>query len=132
MNVQYGYTSSEKNIAVCRKELDMIPNGNFRSDGYEECRNMQFLKICGITRFWTCEENLNTGLMVGDILNSCVRHGVPFAYAVIGDGEGINIYIGTMKVLLDSLKSSYESEYPGIDMEYVRDNPLRSCPREYG
>lgn len=132
MNVQYGYTSSEKNIAVCRKELDMIPNGNFRSDGYEECRNMQFLKICGITRFWTCEENLNTGLMVGDILNSCVRHGVPFAYAVIGDGEGINIYVGTMKVLLDSLKSSYESEYPGIDIEYIRDNPLRSCPREYG
>lgn len=33
MLTQYGYTSAEKNRAVCRKDLDMIPNGNFVSNG---------------------------------------------------------------------------------------------------
>lgn len=132
MNMQYEYSSAEKNIAVCRKELDMIPNGNFRSNGYEECQNMQFLRICGITRFWEYEENLNISTLAGDILNSFVRHGIPFAYAIIGDQDGINIYIGTMKVLLESLKTSFESVYPGIDIEKVPDNPLRSAPRECG
>lgn len=132
MNVQYGYSSAEKNIAICRKELDMISNGNFRSNGYEECQNMQFLRICGITRFWEYEENLSISTLSGDILNSFVRHGIPFAYAIIGDQDGINIYVGTMKVLLESLKTSYESTYPGIDIENVPDNPLRSAPRECG
>ena len=132
MNIQYGYSSKEKNIALCRKELDMIPNGNFRSNGYEECQNMQFFKICGVTRFWKFEENLNISSLVGDILNSCVRHGVPFAYTIIGDKDGINVYVGTMKVLLEGLKTSYESVYPGIDIEYISDNPLRSAPRANG
>ena len=121
MNVQYGYSSAEKNIAICRKELDMISNGNFRSNGYEECQNMQFLRICGITRFWEYEENLNISTLSGDILNSFVRHGIPFAYVIIGDQDGINVYVGTMKVLLESLKTSFESTYPGIDIENVPD-----------
>ena len=126
--VQYGYSSAEKNSAICRKNLDMIPNGNFLSNGYEECRNMSFLKIFGLTRFWEFEENFNLGILVGDVLNGCVRHGVPFAYAITGDKDGINIYVGTMKVLLDSLKSSYESAYPGIDIRDISGNPLRDCP----
>ena len=132
MNIQYGYSSAEKNIAICRKELDMILNGNFRSNGYEECQNMQFFKICGITRFWETEENLNVSALIGDILSSCVRHGVSFAYAIIGDKDGINIYVGTIKLLLESLKTSFESAYPGIDIEYVADNPLRNAPKLSG
>lgn len=132
MNVSYGYTSAEKNFVLCRKELDLIQNGNFRADGYEECQNMQFLRINGLTRFWESEENLNISSLMGDILNSCVKHGVLFAYAIIGNKDGINVYVGTMKVLLDGLKTSYESTYPGIDIEFVSDNPLRTSPRECG
>src|SRR5699024_9685935 len=55
-----------------------------------------------------------------------------FAYAIIGNKDGINIYVGTMKLLLDSLKSSYEAAYPGIDIEYIQGNPLRNCPGECG
>ena len=132
MNVQYGYSSAEKNVAICRKELDMIPNGNFLSNGYEECQNMQFFKICGITRFWSFEDNLNISSLVSDILNSCVRHGVPFAYAIIGNKDGINVYVGTMKLLLEGLKTSFESTYPGIDIECIPNNPLRDAPRESG
>ena len=120
MLTQYGYTSAEKNRAVCRKDLDMIPNGNFVSNGYEECQNMSFFKILGVTRFWEYEEDFNLSVLAGDILNSCVRHGVSFAYAIIGNKDGINIYVGTMKLLLDSLKSSYEAAYPGIDIEYIQ------------
>lgn len=127
-----GYTSAEKNHALCRKDLDFIPNGNFISNGYEESQNMQFFKVNGLTRFWETEQNFSVNTLVGDILNSSVRHGVPFAYAIIGSENGIDIYVGTMKVLRDGLRSSYESVFPGIDIEYISDNPLRTSPREYG
>ena len=127
-----GYTSAEKNHALCRKDLDFIPNGNFISNGYEESQNMQFFKVNGLTRFWETEQDFSVSTLVGDILNSSVRHGVPFAYAIIGNENGIDIYIGTMKVLRDGLRSSYESVFPGIDIEYVSENPLRTSPREYG
>ena len=107
------YTSAQKNYSLCRKELDFIPNGNFISNGYEELQNMQFFKVNGITRFWQNEQDFDESALVGDVLNSCVRHGIPFAYAVIGDENGIGVYIGTMKALRDGLKSSYESVFPG-------------------
>lgn len=127
-----GYTSAEKNYALCRKDLDLIPNGNFISNGYEECRNLQFFKINGLTRFWEAEHDFDISSLIGDILNSSVRYGVPFAYAVIGDGTDVNIYVGTMKILLDALKSSYEAVFPGIDIDIANDNPLRSAPRDFG
>ena len=52
-----GYSSAEKNYALCRKDLDLIANGNFLSTGYEECQNMQFFKVNGITRFWEEEQD---------------------------------------------------------------------------
>ena len=97
------YTSAEKNYSLCRKELDFIPNGNFRSNGYEELQNMQFVKINGLPRFWQGEQDFAESNLVGDVLNSCVRHGVPFAYAIIGDENGINVYVGTMRLLRASV-----------------------------
>lgn len=132
MEMRYGYTSAEKNYALCRKELDFIPNGNFRSAGYEECRNMQFFQVEGLARFWENDDGVDIAVLTGDILNSCVRHGVPFAYVIIGNKEGISIYIGTMKVLAEGLKASYEASYPGINIEYAQENPMRSAPKEWG
>lgn len=132
MNTVYEYTSAEKNFALCRKELDMIQNGNFLSNGYEECQNMQFFKISGLTRFWDDEDAFNITSLVGDILNSCVRHGVPFAYVILGNKDGIQIYVGTMKVLLEGVRTSYEASYPGIDITLVQDNPLRTSARDFG
>ena len=127
-----GYSSIDKNHALCRKYLDFIPNGNFESDGYEECRDMVFLKVNGLTRFWETEKNFQITGLIGDILNSFVRHGIPFSYVIISDGEKIDVYVGTLKVLRDSLKSSYESEFPGVDIDYVNENPLRTSPCTYG
>lgn len=132
MSGNNGYTSAEKNYALCRKDLDFIANGNFLSNGYEELQNMQFFKINGITRFWETEQDFNESTLVGDILNSCVRHGIPFAYAIIGDENGINIYVGTMRLLREGLKASYEASFPGIDIDLINDNPLRTSPRSYG
>lgn len=132
MDNGYGYSSAEKNFVLCRKELDLIANGNFRSDGYEECRNMQFFKIAGLAEFWKNEENIKVSSLVGDILSSCVRHGVPFAYVISGDKEGIGVYVGTIKVLLPGLEASYESLYPGINLEAMPDNPLRLGACDYG
>lgn len=131
-NTAYMHTSSEKNHAICRKELEFIPNGNFRSTGYEECQNMQFFKISGITRFWEQEEGLDITSLVGDILSSCIRHGITFAYAITGNSDGIQVYVGTMKVLIEGLKTSYESVYPGIDIEMISDNPLRYSAKDFG
>lgn len=132
MQIHSNYTSAEKNYALCRKDLDLIANGNFLSNGYEECQNMMFFKVKGITSFWEDEQDFNISSLGGDILNSCVRHGIPFAYAIIGNEDGISIYIGTMKLLREGLKASYESVYPGIDIDLVNDNPLRTSPREFG
>ena len=127
-----GFTSAEKNKALIRKDLDMIPNGNFRSVGYEECHDMSFLKIRGITRFWEADQDLKTTSLMGDILSSCVRYNAPFAYAIVGDEQGISIYAGVAKVFLSGLRSSLEAVYPGISLEAMGENPLRSCPRNYG
>ncbi len=132
MNTVYEYTSAEKNFALCRKELDMIQNGNFLSNGYEECRDMHFFKVAGLTGFWENEESLNISSITGDILSSCARYGVPFAYAILGNKDGIQIYVGTMKSLLEGVRSSYEASYPGIDIEFVDENPLRSSARDFG
>lgn len=131
METNNGYTSAEKNYSLCRKDLDLIANGNFVSTGYEECHNMQFFKVNGLTRFWEAED-FQIGSLIGDVLNSCARHGTPFAYAIIGNKNGIDVYVGTMKLLRDGLKSSYESMFPGIDIDLITDNPLRISPREYG
>ena len=127
-----GYTAAEKNHALCRKDLDFISNGNFISSGYEESQDMQFFKVNGITRFWEVEQDFSVNTLVGDILNSCVRYGVPFAYVITGDENGINIFVGTLKILRDRLISSYESFFSGIDIECISENPLRTCPRTYG
>ena len=126
------YTSADKNHALCRKDLDFILNGNFLSHGYEECQNMQFFKINGITHFWESEKDFAINNLVGDILNSCVRHNVPFAYVISGNKDGIDIYVGTMKLLRGGLISSYESVFPGIDIEQISENPLKTSACSYG
>ncbi len=125
------YTSSEKNKAVVRKDLDMISNGNFLSDGYEECHNMSYFKIAGLTRFWKTEQELDVSTLMGDILSSCVRYNLPFAHAIIGDEKGVNLYFGVAKAFAQSLKVSLEAVYPGIQVAEA-ENPLRACPRSYG
>lgn len=132
MSGGYSYSPLERDYALCRKELDSIPNGNFLSTGYEECRNMTFFRVNGITRFWEQDDELNITSLVGDILTSCIRYGVPFAYAIIGNKDGISIYVGTMRVLMDGLKTSYEASYPGIDISLSSDNPLRYSAKECG
>lgn len=129
---QHEFSPAEREFALCRKDLDFITDGNFLSNGYEECQNLSFFRILGITRFWNSRPGLDWGGLVGDILNSCVRHNIPFAYAVIGDEQGLKFYVGTARPLADSLRAAYTSAYPGIDIEAVSDNPLRSAPRECG
>lgn len=124
--------SKDRNFALCRNELDFIPNGNFVANRYEECHNMSFFKINGLTKFWNCEQDFSINSLIGDILNSSVRNRVPFAYAIIGNENGINVYVGTLKILVESLKSSYEAVFPGIDIEYTLENPLRTSPNTYG
>ena len=127
-----GYTSAVRDHVLCRKDLDFIANGNFVSNGYEECRNMQYFRINGMTRFWEGEQDLNVSALMGDILSGCVRHGVPFSYVITGDENGIRIYVGTLKLLRGSLISSYESLFPGIDIEPVAEDPLRTAPSAFG
>ncbi len=132
MSVNNIYTSTEKNYALCRKELDFIQSGSFVSVGYEECHDMQFFRIKGITEFWKTENDYDVTTLVGDILNSCVRHQIPFAYEIIGDENGINIYVGTSNHLREGMKASYEAAFPGIDIELVSENPLRNAPKTCG
>lgn len=128
---QYEYTSFERNRAICRKDLDTFRNGDYLLTELEECRDMQFFKVAGVTRFQE-SESLDIHSLAGDILSSCVVHGVPFAYVLIGNKQGISVYIGTIGVVLEGLRSSFEALYPGIDIREEKGNPLDSCACEYG
>ena len=127
-----GYTAYQKSRAVCRKDLDLIPNGNFISNGYEDLRNLEFIKVAGLPEFWDDSHKIDGDANMADLLAGCVRHGVPFAYAIIGDEKGISVYVGTMKLLSNSLRSSMAALYPGIDLKQEADNPLRFAPKSYG
>lgn len=131
MNVDHTYISANKNKALCRKELDSIQHGNFDSSVYKELPEMRFFQILGLTRFWENEE-LDTTSLVGDILGSCVKSNIPFSYAIIGDGNGIRIYVGTIKLLFEGLETSYKASYPGIDIREVPENPLRESTKSCG
>lgn len=132
MRNEFNFSHGERNAAVCRMELDLIPNGNFISSGYEECRDMRFMRIAGVTNFWESDEKLDVTVLTGDILSSFVRHGIPFACAVVGCADGIRFYVGTIRPLLEGLRTSYAASYPGIDLETVENNPLRTSARTCG
>lgn len=131
----------KKNHALCRNNLDRIMHGNYstvsfekakRESEFEETAKLHFFKINGITRFWEGQQETEISTLVGDILNSCIRRMVPFVYAIIGDENGINIYVGTMNLLRDGLKASYEAVFPGIDIELIDGNPIKTAPGAVG
>lgn len=124
--------SVQRNDVLCRKELDSITDGCYRISSYGEPRQIEFLRINGITDSWKKRQNVDFGKPVGDVLNSCIRHNRPFVYSIIGDEEGINVYIGTLESVSDSMKASYESVFPGIDVDYVDRNPLSVAPCSFG
>ncbi len=132
MVMQSHDTAAIKNDAICRKQLDHIPNGNFQADGYEACNNMVFFRIRGMTRFWENQLNFGVSGLMADVLSSTVRYGIPFAFAIRGDERGIALYLGTMKLLQDSLISTCQALYPGLEIESCPNNPLGQCGCRWG
>ena len=124
--------SVQKNNVLCRKDLDSITDGNYLINDYGKSMQIEFLKIGGITDFWEKKQNIDKGSPIGDLLNSCIKYNRPLVYAIIGEEEGINVYIGTLESVSDSLRTSYEAIFPGIDMDYVEGNPLRDAPCSFG
>jgi len=124
--------SAQKNNVLCRKDLDSITSGNYLISDYGRPMQIEFLKINGITDFWKRKQNVDSGSLVGDVLNSCIKYNRPFVYVIIGDEDGISVYIGTLDSVSDSLRASYESNFPGIDMDYVEGNPLSAAPCRFG
>lgn len=124
------YSCTEKNYALCRKELDLIPNGNFTSAGYEEMPPLTYIKVCGLTRFWQEDDETIPGLM-GDILASIVRHNQPFAFCITGDPSGISVYMGVAPAASQGIAASLRALYPGAHLEDAA-SPLAGCASGYG
>lgn len=121
-----------KNKVVCRKDLDLIQGGKFVSSAYEEIKNVVFLKVHGITSFWDADAQVKCTGRMASILSGFVRHGVSYAYAIIGDESGINVYIGVQKPQFDIVGANLRGFYPGIDMIPMDANPLRTSAKEFG
>lgn len=136
MAVNTNIPLATKNYYLCRKDLDRIPNGMIMVKNCEgivnERQSFKFFHVKGITDFWKKDSDLDISSLTGDILSGCVRNNVPFAFALIGDESGMHIYIGILGILRESLKASYESLYPGCDIELLDYNPLENCPSSYG
>jgi hypothetical protein len=121
-----------KNNVVCRKEIDLIQNGIINSVSYEALKNISFIKVNGLTSFWNTESRSElTGLM-SSILGSIVRHGISYVYAIIGDENGINVYIGVQKPQFDVICTNLRAVYPGIELEAEKSNPLSESAGEFG
>ena len=125
-------SSIDKNNALCRKFLDSTMLGNIGAVDYATRSNIKYFKINGVTRFWETEEDFNLSSLIGDILNSFVQHDTPFSYAIVGEKDGISVYVGSQKQLGDSLITTYASTFPGIDIDAVSEDPLLTCTCNYG
>lgn len=123
---------SAKNKALCRKDLDFIQTGNFSPSVYEEVKNITFFKIRGIASFWASDERIGRTGLIASVLSGFVRHGISYVYAIIGDENGINVYIGVQRPQYDVIVSGLRGVYPGIDILPTETNPLRLCVKEYG
>ena len=124
MNHAVGYSALDKNNALCRKDLDTISYDGFESANFDNSFPVHFLKINGVANFWEKDEGVDETVLVRDILTSTIRYNLPFCFAIKGDRDGIHIYVGTIQTLRDSLRSSYEAMFPGIDIEPVEANPF--------
>lgn len=116
------------NDILCRKDLEMliVNKEGITCERLEPCNDIGFLKVSGMTSFWKRDE-IDISSLLGDILSSCNRYNLPFIYAIIGDIKGINIYIGSLKVLIEKIKASYQAGYPGLDISIEENNPLLKC-----
>jgi DNA helicase HerA-like ATPase len=121
-----------KNNVVCRKEIDLIQNGNINSAAYEALKNISFIKINGITAFWNTDSRLELTGLTSSILSSIVRHGISYIYAIIGDENGINVYIGVQQPQFDVVCTNLRGSYPGIDIETAKTNPLSTSVNDFG
>lgn len=120
-----------KNKALCREELDTIQNGNYHLNGFEEIGSLTFFEVIGISDFWSFEK-ISPSSLAGSILSSFVNKGIPFAYILSQDEQGLHIYIGTASILQDNLISTYQSVYPGIQIQKVNHNPFNKSAYPYG
>lgn len=116
MNSGFPYTSIEKDMILSRKDLDFIQNGNFRCTSFEKFRDIEFIRIYGVARFWEHEKDLAVENLMADILCSIERNNLPFVFSIVGDSEGIRIYIGTLKILLNGLGDMVKALYPGTEI----------------
>ena len=132
MNHAAGYSALDKNNVLCRKDLDMIPYEGFDSTGYDNGFPVHFLKINGVANFWEEDAGVDETVLVRDILTSTIRYNLPFCFAIKGNRDGIHIYVGTIQSLRDSLRSSYEAMFPGIDIDPVETNPFADTQCKYG
>ena len=120
-----------RNKTLCRKEIDFIQPGNFVTSELEELKNISFFRVGGLTEFWAADEHAPPQTTMSALLSGICKYGVSFVYAIVGDSRGINIYLGVLSPIAESLKSSAIALYPGIDISPA-DNPLPAAPRDYG
>lgn len=118
---QQGMEVFHRNNAVCRKDLDLISNGNFKVLEHKEFYTLKFFKVNGMTKFWGEKKDANRNNFMGDILSSIYGNGIPVSYIILGNDLGIEVLIGAAEFLVPGLKSLLEALYIGIDIEIVED-----------
>lgn len=129
---EQGFSSLEKDIVLCRRDLDEPRMPGVPVQLPEKFGDIVFFQIKGITEFWKVEQDFSMDAAVGDILSSFVVRNSKFLFAIIGNVFGINIYIGGQRGVAELLEGAYEASFPGIEMIPCNDNPLSKAPCRFG
>lgn len=106
-----------RNDVLCRRNLGIGEVNGISPQSLEPCGEMTFYKINGMTRFWESNVNLNFSLIMGEVITGLVKYGITFGLALLGNAEGISVYIGVTKAFSEELLNSLCASYPGMDIE---------------
>ena len=126
------FSSLEKDIILCRQDLDEPRMPGVPVQLPENFGDIVFYQIKGVTEFWKTEQGLSMDDAVGDILSSFVGRDTKFLFAITGNAFGIEIYIGGQRGTVEGLAGAYEASFPGIEIVLRRDNPLKKASCRFG
>lgn len=91
---------------------------------YNSEEELVFLKIKGMSKFWQDEEYINqefSHIMI-DLISGLYAYGRIFSYGIVGTNNQVNIYVGTSKGLVNSVKATLNASYPFIEIETVNED----------
>lgn len=120
-----------QDYALCRMELSDIRGIDF-DPIFETISDLVFMRISGMSNYPKKVGKRNMTGYTEDIMSGMVKEGLPLVYLIKGTKKGIEIYVGTSSVFIDSLQAGYEAVFPGINIEKTESDLMEELSGRFG